>query len=488
MQEEAGSKSGFTGPLRALILEDDRLDAELAAATLRRAGYTLTFDLADTPALLRQCLGAANYDVVLADYNLGAWTAMDALAILEEFGKDIPLVVVTGTLGDEESVECIKRGAADYVLKERLERLPMAIDGALRRKAYRDELAEQQEQIRRAKEEWELTFDTVPDPILLLDEQFCIKHANKATGALLGLEPAQLLGKRCYEVLHKLAEPHPDCPYQRLFTTRKEERSDIAEARLGRTFETAASPFFDASGTMRGCVHVLRDITERKRAEESLRQLSTHLLRAQDDERRRIARELHDSIGQELAALDLNLGWIKQSVDDIDPRTRGVLAESLELVKRCSQEIRDFSYLLHPPLLDEYGLASAVRWYAEGFARRTGIQVALDLPDDLRRLPLDVETALFRIVQECLTNVHRHAGSSTVRIRIAQESNRLCLEVADKGHGMPLSGPNGNAFRPGVGVSGMQERMREQGGTLEIESNSRGTTVRASLSVEEKAA
>jgi len=488
MADLASRGPGHDRPLRILSLEDDPVDAELSAATLRHAGYSLRSDLADTPARLRERLSAGSYDLILADYNLGAWTAMDALEILRESGTDIPLVVVTGALGDEEAVECIKRGAADYVLKGHLDRLPVAIDRALRGKAYRDEVIRQQEQIRRTKEEWELTFDAVPDPILLLDEEYRIRHANRATFAVVGGNPAALLGKRCFEVLHGLFEPHPDCPYRRMFATRKEERSDIPEPRLGRTFEAAASPFFDTSGNMRGCVHILRDITERKHAEESLRQLSTQLLHAQDDERRRIARELHDSIGQELTALDLNLGWIKQSVGGLDPRTNGVLGESMEIVKRCSQEIRDFSYLLHPPMLDEYGLASAVRWYTEGFARRTGIKASLDIPENLRRLPLDVETALFRVVQECLTNVRRHSGSPTVSIRIEQKATRLLLEVADQGHGMPAAIAGDDASRPGIGVAGMRERMRERGGTLEITSDAHGTTVRVSLSLKEEAA
>jgi PAS domain S-box-containing protein len=488
MVDEAASELRFARPLRALILEDDPVDAELIAATLRRAGYSLTVDLADSTALLRERLGAANYDTILADYNLGDWTAMDALKLLQELGKDIPLVVVTGTLGDEEAVDCIKRGAADYVLKQHLERVPLAVDGALQRKAYRDQVARQQEEIRRAKDEWELTFDTVPDPILLLDEQFRIKHANRATVTLLGLEAAELAGKHCYEVLHGSAEPHPDCPYQRSFATGKEERVDIEERRLGRSFEASAAPFIDSGGAMRGCVHVLRDITMRKLAEESLRQLSAQVLRAQDDERRQIARELHDSFGQNLAALDLNLESIKQSASNLDARTRGVLAESLELVKRCAQEIRDFSYLLHPPMLDDYGLASALRWYVQGFARRTGIEVFVDIPDDLPRLPLGVETALFRLVQECLTNVHRHSGSPSVSIRMVQESNRFSVEVRDQGRGMATAAPGPGARRPGVGVLGMRERMREKGGTFEIESNSQGTIVRASVPVLEAAA
>lgn len=237
-------------------------------------------------------------------------------------------------------------------------------------------------------------------------------------------------------------------------------------------------------------VQALRTRADRKRGEVELRQLSARLLQLRDQEQRRIARELHDSTGQNLAALAMNLGWIDQQATSLDPGTRAVLAESSEIIKRCTQEIRDFAYLLHPPTLDDYGLASGLRWYAEGFARRSGIRVTLDVPEDLRRLPGDVETALFRVVQECLTNVHRHSGSSTVRIRILQEENNLSLEIADEGRGFQVPGRDApfGVQRMGVGVLGMRERLRDLGGRLEIDSNSHGTTVRACLPLEEKAA
>jgi signal transduction histidine kinase len=153
------------------------------------------------------------------------------------------------------------------------------------------------------------------------------------------------------------------------------------------------------------------------------------------------------------------------------------------------QEIRDFSYLLHPPTLDEYGLASALEWYAEGFARRAGIRVTLDLPDDLRRLPRDAETALFRIVQECLTNVQRHSGSPTARIRILQEPEELVLEVADDGCGFSTAGQGIARTGSGVGLGlvGMKERIRHLGGHLETKSDGHGTTIRASLPMREAA-
>ena len=190
---------------------------------------------------------------------------------------------------------------------------------------------------------------------------------------------------------------------------------------------------------------------DRHRAQESLRQLSAQLLRAQDDERRRIAQELHDSTAQNLAALAMNLAGIKLEAHSLNRMSRDILAESVQLADRCMQEIRDFSYLLHPPTLDEYGLASALRWYVDGYARRSGIQVDLDLPEGLRRLPRDAETALFRVVQECLTNVQRHSGSPTVKIRIVQEPEAFRLEVKDKGCGLPRRLRKLDRQLPGLG-------------------------------------
>jgi PAS domain S-box-containing protein len=264
-------------PVRLLIAEDSAPDAELMAAILVKAGYRLTFDIADMPGEFRRRLRERDYDAILADYNLGSWTAIDALEILSEIGKDIPLIVVTGSLGDEAAVDCIKRGAADYVLKNRLDRLPTAFDRVLREKAQREEATRLQGQIWRAKHDWELTFDTVSDPVFFLDEDCRIRRANRAAANLVGLPFQSLIGRYCYEVLHGASEPPPDCPHQTMLRTLREERADFEEPHLGKVFEAAASPLRDESGTQRGCVHVLRDITERKKAEESLRETNETL-------------------------------------------------------------------------------------------------------------------------------------------------------------------------------------------------------------------
>jgi signal transduction histidine kinase len=225
----------------------------------------------------------------------------------------------------------------------------------------------------------------------------------------------------------------------------------------------------------------------------NLSELSARLLRLQDEERRRIARELHDSVGQTLAALSMNLSAVDSELQRLI-KTAGLVADSATLVNDMSTDIRTISYLLHPPLLDEAGLSSALTWYVKGFSERSKIEVDLDIPEDFGRLPRDLETAVFRIVQECLTNIHRHADSPVARVRIAQRDGYIRVEVQDKGKGIPpqeradiVSSVNGT---PGVGIRGMRERLRQLGGTLDLSSDGegKGTLITARLPVQMLAA
>ena len=223
--------------------------------------------------------------------------------------------------------------------------------------------------------------------------------------------------------------------------------------------------------------------TELLHQAEVVRQLSGRLLQMQDEERRRIARELHDSVGQLIAAMSINLSEVERENACLSPKAAAAIAENSALVQELSRQIRTISYLLHPPLLDEVGLASALQWYVEGFAERSKIKVSLDLPPDFARLSSEMETAIFRIVQECLTNVHRHSGSPTVAIRIANLANQLRVEVEDAGKGIPPQKQSEmvSAGRTGVGMSGMRERLRQFGGELEVNSAPGHTVVAATI-------
>ncbi len=213
-------------------------------------------------------------------------------------------------------------------------------------------------------------------------------------------------------------------------------------------------------------------------ASQELRELSARILQAQDDERRRIARELHDGAGQLLAALGMEASNLARESDRLSSRAASSLSSIESLIAQMTQDIRTMSHLLYPPLLDEVGLLSALTEYVRGFAERSGIQVSLDLPSKLDRLDRDYELSLFRIVQECLTNIHRHSRSKTAAIRIVRDGDRLTLEVRDEGKGMPADRLSEIQSRgSGVGIRGMRERVRQLSGTMNIEADSSGTRI-----------
>jgi PAS domain S-box-containing protein len=229
---------------------------------------------------------------------------------------------------------------------------------------------------------------------------------------------------------------------------------------------------------------VMEDITDRLQAEEGLRVLSGRLLKAQDEAQHSMATALHESTAQALVALRMNLDAVERHAVDLGTPAQEDLAESVQLAEQCLREIRTFSYLLHPPLLDEFGLPTALGDYVEGFRKRSGINVALDVSPEIGRLPREFEIVLFRIAQEGLTNIHRHSGAQEGRIRLSCRNHRIVMEVVDNGKGMPSEITRnlglGGVPGLGVGLTTMLQRMRSLSGTLTIESSTGGTRIIAS--------
>jgi signal transduction histidine kinase len=230
----------------------------------------------------------------------------------------------------------------------------------------------------------------------------------------------------------------------------------------------------------------VRERTEElEKAYGSLRVLSMRMMQMQDEDRRRIARDLHDSAGQLLAALGMELASLNRRAATLSPELAADINSSLQLVQQLTQEIRTASYLLHPPLLDDAGLSGALRWYVAGLSKRSGIAIALELDEALGRLPRDLEAAVFHIVQESLTNIHRHSGSKTATLRIARSDGRLLLDIEDEGRGIPA-----DILREiqtqgsGVGIAGMRERVLHFKGDIRITSRSTGTRIAVTFPVE----
>ena len=350
-----------------------------------------------------------------------------------------------------------------------------------------------------------------PTPDLRIGEQFRRRVLESAVAAacVIDLEGRFVdISQRAVEItgysLNEMRGKH--CTF--LVAPEDKTRVDaIVQSALhkGESFSKIAIHFVCKDGTVKdvtcdigpiwlddsvaGAVATAEDLTDARRAEEALREretelrlLSSRLLDLQDSERRRIARELHDGTAQNLFALNIALSRLLQL--ETTEESRNSLQECLSLCEQSREEIRTLTYLLHPPLLDEAGLVSALRWYTQGFSARSGIKVELEAAQSIGRLPADVEMDLFRVVQECLTNIHRHSGSPKARVRLDTDKERVRLEVRDWGRGLPaeITGVGPLASRS-VGIPGMRERVGHHNGHLDIQSGSDGTVVIATLPV-----
>jgi len=331
--------------------------------------------------------------------------------------------------------------------------------------------------------------------IALLGPGAEILYANQSAQKMFNMPIEDVLGKNSSELgLVAVYEDGTEMPFDmrpgpRALAAGKAVRNEVMGWRRSDSNEVLwilaeAVPLFGENGRLDKLIASFSDITKRKQAEEALQQLSTRLLQLQDEERRRLGRELHDSLAQSVLAVNLNLAQVARASVPLDERSRRAISEARRVLQEMSQEIRTLSYLLHPPVLDELGLTSAIKEYAAGFNERSGIQLEVDLQAGFGRLSQEAETAFFRIVQESLSNIQRHSRSQTAKIRLRADASRVELEVSDQGHGMDQTAvERGRSARTrlGVGILGMRERMTQLGGKLEVDSNSSGTTVRAAI-------
>jgi PAS domain S-box-containing protein len=353
--------------------------------------------------------------------------------------------------------------------------------------------------LRRSEERYRLFIDAVQDyAIFMLDPEGNVSTWNTGAERIKGYKANEIIGQH-FSRFYPEEDVRSGKPAWELEVAMKEGRFEDEGWRVrkdGSKFwaNVVITPVKNSAGELLGFSKVTRDVTERMLAkksleesqrklqdsERSLRDLSFHLLRTQDEERRRIGREIHDSLGQYLSVLKMKLDAM-----NLSPETAEESGECAKLVDACVREVRTISYLLYPPMLEEMGLTSAIPWYLEGFSDRSEIQTSFHAPENFGRLSRDAELVLFRVLQESLTNVQRHSGSSTAEILISEEENMVTLQVTDKGKGLPsaILEKSGRDWMGslGVGLRGMSERLRQLGGTLDVLSDGNGTQVRATV-------
>jgi PAS domain S-box-containing protein len=359
--------------------------------------------------------------------------------------------------------------------------------------------------------------DSSEDAIVSKTLQGIITSWNASAERLFGYAASEAVGQHISLIIPLNRRDEETVIIERIKKGERIEHFDTVRMRKDKTLLDIAltiSPVRDASGKIIGASKIARDITQRKRIERELREseeryrtladaldtqvqfrtqelerrnselrdLSGRLMEAQDVERRHIARELHDSAGQSLAALGMLLARISEDAKKDPAQLAKNVQSAEELVQHLTKEIRTTSYLLHPPTLDEIGISSALSWYVQGLAERGSLQIDLKVPENFGRLPSEMELVIFRLVQESLTNIHRHSGSKTAQIRIEREGDNVKVEVEDQGSGMsPERLAEIQSQGTGVGIRGMRERVRHFHGDLVIESNSSGTKVCATL-------
>jgi signal transduction histidine kinase/DNA-binding response OmpR family regulator len=455
-------------------------------------------------------------DLILTDVMMPGLDGFGVLHALRSHPKtqSKPVILLSARAGEESRVEGLQAGADDYLVKPFASRELLArVSSHLKMARVRAEAAEVERSLR-AEAELERgrlreSFTMAPAAMALLSgPEHRFTFVNSAYLKMAGRESIdQLLGKALGEALPELKGQGIDDLLDQVYQTGEPYLANEREIRLKRHGKEETTylnfsyhPMRNVAGEVEGILVHAVEVTEQvaartqlearvkertadlEEAEQRLRALNNRLLRAQDEERRRLARELHDSAGQLLVALSMNLVPLEQSLAKQNPELNKLAASSVGLVDQLSKELRTMSHLLHPPLLDEAGLKSALRWYVEGFADRSGIQVDLQLDSKLPRLPQEVETTIFRIVQESLTNIHRHSGSKKASLRIDHDVESTRVEVRDEGKGISqFNSVKNMPIRAGVGIQGMQERVRQLQGKFEIKSGQTGTTVIVTL-------
>ena len=493
LMDVAASKS-----VKLLLVEDSEADALLVVEQLRRNGYAVDWKRVQGKAELEAALAGKTWDAIIADQSLPQYSAMAALHCLKETGKDIPFIIVSGTIGEENAVTAMKAGAHDYIMKDHLGRLAPALERELREAEVRRQRRQAEESLHESEARMAALVRSAMDAIVTIDEEQRITVFNSAAEKMFGYSSAQMLGQ----------------PLERLIPARFFSAHAHGVREFGKT--DATSRAMGAFGSIRGLrangeefpieaslsqieiggkkyfTAILRDVAERHRYEselensqKQLRALAAKQESVREEERKHITRDIHDELGAALTGFKMDLAWMRNRLQGDEPKAKREILNKIKemggLIDETSDLIRKLCTELRPGILDDLGLAAAAEWQAKEFTKRTGIQCKFSAPADGLALDSERATAVFRIFQEILTNVSRHAKSSEVQVELKVSKNELILEAKDNGRGIEKKDLEGVGS---LGLVGMRERALALGGKIEFHGEpSKGTTVKLTIPV-----
>jgi two-component system sensor histidine kinase UhpB len=479
--------------LSILLVEDSPDDADLLLLQLAERGLDARWRRVETEEGMRQALAEQAWDVVIADFNLPRFSAEAALAVLQQSACDIPFIVVSGFIGEESTVQLMKAGAHDVVMKDNLARLLPAIERELREAETRRAHRRAEEALRLSEKRLRAITAALGEAVFVVDPDGLLLMMNPEAEQLFGWRESELLGKNVHDIVHRHSPESP--PIEReacgsFLSIRQGQRQrvedDLYLRKDGSMVPVAyvSTPLFE-DGRLVGAVTAAQNISERKRARQELlesrrrfQELSAHLQSVREAERTSIARELHDELGQMLTALKMDVSWLQARVV-ADAAIEGKIGGMTRLIDDTLDWVRQMSAELRPVMLDDLGLRAAVEWLLEGFAERHGIATELQAAQTEFRLEKEQGTAAFRIIQECLTNVARHAAAGKVVVTLVMDDAELHLTVRDDGQGFdPQAAPRRKSF----GLLGIRERAAALGGRCQLDSApAAGTTVSVHL-------
>jgi PAS domain S-box-containing protein len=470
-----------TTNLRVLHVEDSEDDAILVLVELSGGGFSVVSERVENAAQMRTALARGDWDIVITDYSLPEFSAMAALDVLRASGQDLPCIVVSGAIGEEAAVALMKSGASDFVMKQRLSRMAPAVERTLReahvRRAHRGAVEALQESEERFRTLATHLPAVVFQTILYTDGTTDPVFVSEGSRAVLGVEPSALLSRE--QLLAELIVPEDRESFRQSAAesaARLTARNWEGRVRVGpegdlKWINLRASSRRLPSGVVMS-EGIITNITESKLAEgalfesrERLRALSSHVERVKEEERGHIAREIHDDLGGTLAAAKIDLAWLRSRIPADQPALLEKADAMALLMDNAIESTGRISRRLRPLVLD-FGIAAAIEWQVKEFRKRLGIRCDLHNPQE--EIPLDPElaTALFRIFQETLTNISKHAGASRVEVAIEDLGDEVQLSVTDDGRGIAAE----DLLKSGsYGIRGMRERTEFLGGSISIE-------------------